>query len=356
MIRRLLLVVLAMSAAVAPAAAEDSARMKQLRLLCAQLSGDLTDPGGIAAFRRCLTTHDPLGEIKRDNDIGGRVVQAPPDRPEARPPHGFGHDSRKLAAEGIHGFATSDGRLFYGIDKDGQVWRWDVVTKKAAVIEHNTVAVRVVDADHVLTLDKSGNLWRESGEGAGRAAVDREVVQFVAVPPDTVYVLGRDKKLRREHGNARVEIDGEVKAFQPVDTFTVFVLGSDGKLWRENGDARNRATVAQQVDAFQYLPDGDTVYVLAADGTLWRQESGGAAEQTDSDVAAFQAVDPHLVYVLGRDGRLWREPGNRDRAVLVDGPLLVAAGADAFHALDAQHVVVLGADHKLWNETMPAGR
>jgi hypothetical protein len=34
------------------AAAQDDARMRQLRLLCAQLSGDLTDPGGIAAFQR----------------------------------------------------------------------------------------------------------------------------------------------------------------------------------------------------------------------------------------------------------------------------------------------------------------
>jgi hypothetical protein len=34
------------------AAAQDDARMRQLRLLCAQLRGDLTDPGGIAAFQR----------------------------------------------------------------------------------------------------------------------------------------------------------------------------------------------------------------------------------------------------------------------------------------------------------------
>jgi hypothetical protein len=56
--------------------AEDDARMKQLRLLCARLSGDLTDPGGMAAFRRCLTTHDPINEIRRDNN-----VPAPPAPP-----------------------------------------------------------------------------------------------------------------------------------------------------------------------------------------------------------------------------------------------------------------------------------
>src|SRR5271169_2254663 len=61
-----------------PGLAQDDARMRQLRLLCAQLSGDLTDPGGIAAFRRCLTTHDPLGEIRRDNNIGGGGAPARP--------------------------------------------------------------------------------------------------------------------------------------------------------------------------------------------------------------------------------------------------------------------------------------
>ena len=54
-----------------PAQAQDDARMRQLRLLCVRLSGDLTDPGGMAAFRRCLTTNNPIGEIKRDNGIGG---------------------------------------------------------------------------------------------------------------------------------------------------------------------------------------------------------------------------------------------------------------------------------------------
>ena len=51
------------------ASADDDARMKQLRLLCAQLSGDLTDPGGMAKFRRCLTAKDPLNEIRRDNNM-----------------------------------------------------------------------------------------------------------------------------------------------------------------------------------------------------------------------------------------------------------------------------------------------
>src|SRR6204780_4769077 len=53
-----------------PVAAQDDAKTKQLRLLCAQLSGDLTEPGGMAAFQRCLTTHNPAEEIRRDNNVG----------------------------------------------------------------------------------------------------------------------------------------------------------------------------------------------------------------------------------------------------------------------------------------------
>jgi hypothetical protein len=71
------------------ASGEDDARTKQLRLLCARLSGDLTEPGGIAAFRRCLT-QEPLGEIRRDNNIA-----APPlDTPNAPPPAGYGRNGR----------------------------------------------------------------------------------------------------------------------------------------------------------------------------------------------------------------------------------------------------------------------
>jgi hypothetical protein len=68
---------------------EDDARTKQLRLLCARLSGDLTEPGGIAAFRRCLT-QEPRGEILRDNNI----VAPRPDRPNAPPAAGYGQNGR----------------------------------------------------------------------------------------------------------------------------------------------------------------------------------------------------------------------------------------------------------------------
>jgi hypothetical protein len=87
-----------------PVLAQDDARTRQLRLLCARLSGDLTEPGGVAAFRRCLTTHDPLGEIRRDNNVGGGAAPAA-DRPDARPPKGFGGDSRRSLAKGVQRFA-----------------------------------------------------------------------------------------------------------------------------------------------------------------------------------------------------------------------------------------------------------
>ena len=53
-------------AATAIVFAQDDAQTRQMRLLCAQLSGDLTEPGALAAFQRCLTTRNPAGEIRRD--------------------------------------------------------------------------------------------------------------------------------------------------------------------------------------------------------------------------------------------------------------------------------------------------
>ncbi len=355
-VSRILFLLMVAALAVAPAGAQDDARMKQLRLLCAQLSGDLTDPGGIAAFRRCLTTHDPLGEIERDNSIGHGVA-APPDRPNAIPPKGFGRDSRRALADGVRRFETLDGKLFYAVDKDGNVWRWDAETKKTALVDRHAATIRMVDAGRLLILDNAGALWREAGDGTGRAAVEHDVAEFEPAGPDLVYVQGRDGRLWRERSNAdRVLVDSQVKAFQALEASIVYVLGNDGKLWRELSDARNRALVARQVTAFQFVPGGDTVYVLAADASLWRQEGKAPAEQVDRSVAAFQAVDMHLAYILGQDGRLWRQLGNRDQAVLVDHALLVAAGNASFQAVDAQHVIVLGADYKLWAETMPPGR
>ena len=340
----------------APAAAQDDARTRQLRLLCAQLSGDLTDPGGMAAFRRCLTAHDAANEIRRDNNIGAGAVAA--DRPGAIPPKGFGHDSRSPLADGVQHFAAQDGGFFYVIDKDGRLWRWNPATKDPHVIDNKVAGFSLVDSTHLLALGTDGRLWLQAVDTASRALVDEKVATFQPMGA-IVYVRGSDGKLWRETGNAgqRTLVDQQVASFQAIDASLVYVLGIGGKLWRERGDARDRSEIASSITAFQYLPDGNTTYVLAQDGALWRQEGDSAKpEQIDRGVAAFQAVDFHLAYVLGRDGRLWQELGNRDQAVLVDRDVLVTGGRGAFQVTDAQHIYVLGSDHKLWAETMPAGR
>jgi hypothetical protein len=341
------------------AMAQDDARIRQLRLLCAQLSGDLTDPGGIAAFRRCLTTHNPLGEIKRDNHIGGggTVPKVAADRPNAKPPAGFGHDGRRTIAEGIQRFTTNDGRIFYASDKDGKLWRWDPATKDSYVVDDKVTSFRIVDDGHLLVLGTDGRLWLEPNIVSGRVLVDEKVADFQPIA-GVVYVRGTGGDLWREIGNAahRTLIDHQVTAFQAIDANQVDVLGSDGRLWREIGDARDRKEVASTVEAFQYLSDGDTTYVLARDGSLWRQEGAGKPDLVDRNVAAFQAVDMHLAFVLGKDGRLWKELGNREQAVLVDSGVLTSAGRAAFQATDGQNVYVLSDDKKLWAETMPPGR
>ncbi len=353
---RLALLVPVWLAVVGGAAAQDDARTRQLRLLCAQLSGDLTEPGGIAAFRRCLTTHDPLGEIRRDNNIGGGGAAA--DRPGAKAPPGFGRNSRSLLAEGVQRFATLDGKLFYAIDKDAKLWRFTPATKEAHVVDQNVAAIELIDDANRLTLGSDSRLWRHEGDSGTGVLVDEKVVAFQAMGA-VIYVRGSDGKLWRETGGAvsRDLIDQQVAGFQAIDASVVYVLGSDGKLWRENGDARDRKPIAGAVAAFQYVAVGNTTYVLAHDGTLWRQEGeSGKPEQVDHGVAAFQALDLHLAYVLGKDGRLWQELGNREQAVLVESDVLASSGRAALQVMDAQHICVLGADHKLWAETMPAGR
>jgi len=186
------------------AAAQDDARMRQLRLLCAQLSGDLTDPGGIAAFKRCLTTHDPLGEIRRDNNIGGIPAV---DRPGAKPPPGFGHNSRRTFADDVRRFETRDGRLFNVIDKDGKLWRGKPATKEAHTIDEDVAAIELIDDANLLTLGTDGRLWRRQGDAAGRVLIDEKVAAFQAMGA-LVYVRGSDGKLCRETGNARLQALG----------------------------------------------------------------------------------------------------------------------------------------------------
>jgi alpha-tubulin suppressor-like RCC1 family protein len=351
---------------IAPASAQDDARMRQLRLLCVQLSGDLTDPGGIAAFRRCLTTHNPIGEIKRDNNLGGGGGAGrgggggavATDRPGANPPKGFGRDTRRNLASGVWRFETRDGEVVYAIDKDSKLWRGIPSTKEAQVVSEKAADLALVDDAHLLMLDTDGRLWRIGIDGSDRTKIDETVDSFQLVN-GVIYVRGTDGKLWRETGDSsnRALVDQQVIAFQATDGNVIYVLGNDGKLWRETGDSSNRTMIASTIVAFQFVPRDDTTYVLGRDGILWSEQGeNGKPAQVDHNVAAFQAMGQHVICVLGTDGRLWRELGSRDHAVLVDRGLMVTAGRAAFDASDPQHIFVLGADHQLWAETMPAGQ
>jgi hypothetical protein len=345
----LLLVSILVTTAGIAAARADDARMKQLRLLCARLSGDLTDPGGMAAFRRCLTTRDPLREIRRDNNIA-----APADRPNAAPPKGFGRDSRYHVADNITGFAAGEANLLYVLDGTGRLWRGTVEGKDARLIGEKVGGFRFADG-HLFIRGGDGVLWRLKPDGTERTRIDQGVVAFQPLNAGLIYVLGADHTLWRDTGDAgkRAEVDHTVKDFQAIDASLVYVLGADGELWRETGSAQARTLLASAIAAFQYFANGDTMYVLTTDSILWRRKGGGKPEQVDQSVAAFQAIDPETVFVLGKDGRLWRETGGRSGAVLVDRGLLVSAGEAAFHADDPRHVYILASDHKLWREALP---
>jgi hypothetical protein len=330
--------------------AEDDARMKQLRLLCIRLSGDLTDPGGMAAFQRCLTTHDPLNEIRRDNNLAPPA----PDEPNTAPPEGFGRNSRLLVADGIERFQVAEANLIYVLNSAGKLWRGTVDGKEARLVDEKVANFRFAGA-HLFIQGTDGVLWRLKPDGTERNRIDQTVAAFQPVNATVIYVLGTDHTLWREIGDAgkRTEVDHTVKDFQAIDVNLVFVLGADGQLWRETGGAQSRTLVAKDVVAFQYFANGDTIYVQTADAVLWRKIGNGKPEQVDRSVAAFHALDPQMAFVLGKDGRLWREIGGRQQAMLVDRDVLVTAGNAAFHADDPAHVFLLGSDHRLWLEAMP---
>ena len=127
----------------------------------------------MAAFRRCLTAHDPANEIRRDNNIGAGAVAAA-DRPGAIPPKGFGHDSRSPLADGVQHFAAQDGGFFYVIDKDGRLWRWNPATKDPHVIDDAVAGFALVDNTHLLVLGTDSRLWLQAVDTASRALAGRE--------------------------------------------------------------------------------------------------------------------------------------------------------------------------------------
>ncbi len=331
------------------ASADDDARMKQLRLLCAQLSGDLTDPGGIAKFRRCLTTQNPLNEIRRDNNIAAPAAGQNGDGPD-----GYGRNSRFHIADGIERFAVGDAGVVYVVNGAGKLWRATIDGKEAHQLDDKIAGFKIHDG-HLFLHGADGTLWRSKLDGSEKSMIDLTVAAFQPINIGLIYVLSADHTLWRELGGAgkRTEVDHTVKDFQAIDDSLVYVLSADGQLWREAGNAQARSLVAKDVLAFQYFPSGDTVYVLAADGTLWRKSGNANADQVDQAVAAFQALDAQTVFVLGKNGRLWREIGGRARATLVDRDVLLTIGKAAFQVADPAHVFVLGSDHKLWAELMP---
>ena len=64
-LRAALIAALALTVAVSSAAHAD--RAAALRVLCAQISGgDFSEPGTMAAFQRCLRSHNPVATMRRN--------------------------------------------------------------------------------------------------------------------------------------------------------------------------------------------------------------------------------------------------------------------------------------------------
>jgi|SRR5580658_4377066 hypothetical protein len=144
--------VVALSLAVlvlATTARADDARTARLRLLCAQISGDLTEPGGVMQFRRCLNARDPVAAMRRN--------ALPPRRPM---PQLVAHSGVALTANG----SSHDGGACGG----GLVWRGAVagdhrcVTRQvhaATVFDNAHAGARVAGENGAC---KAGYVWRQA--------------------------------------------------------------------------------------------------------------------------------------------------------------------------------------------------
>src|SRR5579862_1359822 len=240
--------------------AQDDARTKQLRLLCAQLSGDLTEPGGLAAFKRCLT-QDPIAATKQNVFGTPAAVQ---------PPAGHGRNTRSAVASAVYRFQVAGSTSVYVLASDAKLWRATLDGKDAKVVDPAVTSFYALDGTSFYALDPQGNLWREDGDGA-RQKVDATVARFQPLDGTTVYVLGTDGRLWRETGDQsnRSLVDAEVAAFRAVDATIVYVKGREGKLWRENGSNVDRRQVGSNVGDFRIV--GSSVYLTGSDGGLWRK-------------------------------------------------------------------------------------
>jgi len=107
----------------------------QQRLLCVQLSGDLTDPGGLAEFRRCMNSSHPIAALERN------VL------PPRRPIHGLvaRHPVTLVAQSGtaLTGSAHSS-----GLCPQGYVWREATPTDHVCVTPAVRAEVRARRTGH----------------------------------------------------------------------------------------------------------------------------------------------------------------------------------------------------------------
>jgi hypothetical protein len=145
--------VVAMSLAVlalATAARGDDARTARLRLLCAQISGDLTEPGGIAEFRRCLNARDPVAAMRQN--------ALPPRRPM---PQLVAHTGVALTANasGHQGAAGCGGRLVWRGATAGDRHCVTPQFHAATTFDNAHAGTRVAGPNGAC---KTGYVWREA--------------------------------------------------------------------------------------------------------------------------------------------------------------------------------------------------
>jgi hypothetical protein len=234
------------------------------------------------------------------------------------------------------------GESVFVLGQDGNLWFipgpfGEVPNRGRVLIQSNVANFQVPYDEYVFTLTHDRNLWCVDNPhwGDNRTllmASDVARIQAVTDGPFGVFALHTNDALAfvvsQDGGFSWEEFgifDFNVAQFQAMDSQTVYVLGQDGRLWLTPGygSINPRAQIDSDVRAFQAVDPGSTyvpgVYVLGADNNLWFTPGPFHPKsplpnpnrgQVDGNVAAFQAVRYSTVFVAGFDGNLWYTPGN----------------------------------------------
>jgi hypothetical protein len=241
----------------------------------------------------------------------------------------------------VAGFQGAGNSVFV-LGQDGNLWFipgsfGEVPNPGRVLIQSNVATFQCVAIEYVYTITRDRNLWfvdNPSFDTNRQLLMASDVARCQALNPGlgdpwgvfALHTSGALSFVFNDQGwSEELIFDSNVAQFQATDYQTVYVVDQDGRLWLTPGygSTNPRVQIDSNVQAFQAIDPGSTyvpgVYVLGTDNNLWFTPGpfhpnsplpNPNRGQVDGNVAAFQAVHYATVFVAGFDGNLWYTPGD----------------------------------------------